>query len=610
MKRFAKCFWMGMTASVGLACAAWSAAVPSPLSPLPQEVPPPNALVTLTEASTNPGLATLPATSVVVLAESAADRAPSASTTTVVVVATEPAPVRAANTDTLYIERGETSAGVRMSTNANLMSIQLDQTPLEEVVKLFVRVSGANIIVSGTNLAGQVVTANLDNVEWKPALISILNQFNLDLFEKAAGSQIYSIGPKQAGMTEPMISENFPLSFATVSNVLPVVTSILGAGGGSVVSFPAGNSLVVRGTDRQLQEVRTVIKAIDNPRKQVYIETKFIELTDEAIKDLGINWQSLQNYTVTAGPFTRNITDTRNRIQGQINTDTKSDIRNNTDNTAQNFDQNGVQIPGNARTVSDNINRGRTVNSTVSDTINNTFNDARTAVLSAPAFSLVLSALQQQNGISIVSNPKLIVANEASANIHIGVNQPNVRGSVVPGQQGQANTTTYALDGTQPYFKFGITLDVTPTINTDSNITVRIKPTLSRRVLPDFTAPDGTSYPQTSETTLDTVFSLGAERTAVIGGLTTTDTEDHVVKIPLLGDIPILGKYLFSHQSKSKKQTETIIFVTVGIADPAVMLPSIGLPREAELIMEHLKSRGISTNRAPLLNDVPPEAAK
>ena len=92
----------------------------------------------------------------------------------------------------------------------------------------------------------------------------------------------------------------------------------------------------------------------------------------------------------------------------------------------------------------------------------------------------------------------------------------------------------------------------------------------------------------------------------MIGGLTETDTRDNVMKIPLLGDIPILGKYLFSYQHKSKKQTETIIFVTVGIADPAVMLPSIGLPREADLIMDHLKSRGISTNRAPLLDDTPP----
>ncbi len=633
MKRFAEFFRMGLTASVMLAFAAGGAAAQA-LPPPPQEVPPPNALVLLTAASTNPGLATLPATSIVEVVENAPERAPLASPTAMVVavesvpaastsalvvaaaaVAPPPVvepPVRAPSTDTLYVERGEIPAGVKVSTNASLISIQLDQTPLEEVVKLFVRVSGANIIVSATNLAGHVVTANLDNVEWKPALISILNQFNLDIFEKTAGSQIYSIGPKLPGTAEPMVSEHFPLSFASVSNVMPVVISILGGSGGSVVGFPAGNSLVVRATDRQLQEVRTVIKAVDTQRKQVYIETKFVELTDQAIKDLGINWKSLQRYSASAGPFARSITDNRLRTKTKANTLSETDARKNTDTVTQNFDKDGNQIelaPGSARTVADSIDRGRTVGSDVSDTINNTFTDVRTAVLSADAFAVVLSALQQKNGISIVSNPKLIVANEVSANIHIGQNQPNIRGSVVPGQLGQANTTTYALDAAQPYFKFGITLDVTPTINTDTNITVRIQPKLSRFVL-NIPAPDGTLYPQTSETTLDTVFALGAERTAVIGGLTETDTREDLVKIPLLGDIPIIGKYLFSWNHKSKLQVETIIFVTVGIADPAVMLPSIGLPREAELVMDHLKSRGISTNRAPLLNDLPSPTVK
>ncbi|MEI7437075.1 MAG: secretin N-terminal domain-containing protein [bacterium] len=603
MKRFTKCLGLGMTMAAMLACAAWSAAEPMEATvAVPQEIPLPSEVV----VPAAPVPDALPATAAVHTAV-AVELPP----------AVEPAS-RESNTETLRIERGETQVGANVapsSTNANLISLQLDKTSLEEVVKLFQRVSGANIIVAATNIAGHVVTANLTDVEWRPALISILNQFNLDLIEKSPGSSIYSIGQKQAGAAEPMLSEHFPLSFTTVSNVIPVVTSILGPnvgapGGGSVVGFPAGNSLVVRGTASQLQEVRTVIKAIDTQRKQVYIETKFVELSDQAIKDLGINWSSLQGYTLAAKGMTSTLNDNRTRTKTQANTLADSDARNNVDTVNQAFDKSGAQIetvPGSARTVSDTINRGRTVNATASDTINNTFTDFRTAVLSASDFAVMLSALQQQNGISVVSNPKLIVANEANANIHIGKNQPNIRSTVTAGQQGQANTVTYALDGTTPYFKFGITLDVTPTINTDTNITVRIKPTLSR-FIDNITTGDGSKYPITTETTLDTVFALGAERTAVIGGLTETDTRDNEVKIPLLGDIPIIGKYLFSWNHKSKTQTETIIFVTVGIANPAVMLPTIGLPREAELIMDHFKMRGLSTNRVPLLDVTsPPE---
>jgi type II secretory pathway component GspD/PulD (secretin) len=210
--------------------------------------------------------------------------------------------------------------------------------------------------------------------------------------------------------------------------------------------------------------------------------------------------------------------------------------------------------------------------------------------LSADDFSIILSALKQMNGVSVVSNPKIVVANEETASIHIGENEPNIKGTVTAGQQGQANTTTYALDEAKPYFEFGISVDVTPTINNDSNITVRINPKLSRFVR-NKVAPDNNSFPVEATKTIKTVFSLESGKTAAIGGLTETDERDVTSKIPLLGDIPLIGKYLFSHTHKSRAQSETIIFVTVAVANPGNIQREQGIPEDAELIHHLLKNR-------------------
>lgn len=223
--------------------------------------------------------------------------------------------------------------------------------------------------------------------------------------------------------------------------------------------------------------------------------------------------------------------------------------------------------------------------------------ELRSAILSPQDLRIVLSALQELSGVAVVSNPKIIVANEEQAEIHIGEKEPNIRGTVTPGQEGQANTTTFTLDPDQPYFNFGIELLVTPTVNTESNITVQIAPTLTRFIR-DKIAPDGNSFPITSEKTIKTLFNLQNGKTAAIGGLTETTERDVKRGIPLLGDIPLIGRYLFSHTSKQEQQQETIIFVTVGLANPGTMESDVGIPEYTEETQKHLIRRSIRQRQA------------
>lgn len=480
------------------------------------------------------------------------------------------------------------------SEKQNLISIALDDVPLQDVVRLFTRISGANIISSSTNLQGKV-TVNLQDVEWKPALDSILDMYNLAVTEKVPGSKIYSVLTKVPG-SEPLISQPIFLNYAQVSNVVVVVQTMLGKGG-SVSAFPNANALIVRASATDLSSIIKVVAEIDVPRQQVYIEAKFLELTDEAIRDLGVNWQVLEGYGISAASLTRTLNDKVTKLNqnksgsAQIDSRSSSDVLNGNNSSAEaNSTVDGLSSSvdvGSGRNTSDSIKKSADYTKNLTKNREQTITDVRTAVLSADEFRVVLSALQQINGISIVSNPKIIVANEETATIHIGQNQPNIKGTVTPGQQGQANSTTYALDSSKPYFEFGISLEVTPTINNQSNISVRISPTLSRFVK-NLDAPDGTKYPIEATKKIKTVFSLENGKTAAIGGLTETTDQDNVVKIPLLGDIPFIGKLLFTHTHKQHLQTETIIFVTVGLANPRTVQSEEGLPEETALSQNHM----------------------
>ncbi len=508
-----------------------------------------------------------------------------------VVIATVTNGVAALDTST---ELMPVASFISASDKQNLISIALDDVPLQDVVRLFTRISGANIISSSTNLQGKV-TVNLQDVEWRPALDSILDMYSLMVTEKVPGSGIYSVTTKAPG-SEPLIAQTIFLDYAQVSNVVAVLAPLVGKGG-MISPFPNANAIIVRATAADLSTVIRVVKEIDVPRQQVYIETKILELSDEAIKDLGVNWQVLQAYGIGVKNLSQTLNDSRTKLNSNKSSSDQTDARASSDTlkngnsaTLANSTAAGLASTANLnndRTTADSIDKSMTYKRGLVKSKDQTYTDVRTAVLSADDFRIVLSALQQINGITIVSNPKIIVANGETATIHIGENEPNIKGTVTPGQQGQANTTTYALDATKPYFEFGISLEVTPTINSLSNITIHIEPTLSRFVR-DKPAPDGSTYPVEATKKIKTVFSLENGKTAAIGGLTETDERDNVTKIPLLGDIPLIGKYLFTSTHKQHLQTETIIFVTVSLANPRTLVREQGLPGETTLAQKHM----------------------
>lgn len=458
---------------------------------------------------------------------------------------------------------------------AQLVSLTLDDVPLAEVVRLFTRISGANIIAATSNLQGQV-TANLQDVMWKPAFESILERQNLQLIEKPPASGIFVIEGRKA-CEDPRVSTTIKLNYAKVSDVVTLVNSVLNKEG-TVTPFPAANSIVISASVLKADEVRKIIEQLDRPRTQVSIETKIVQLSAGTSRKVGIDWQSLDAYKIAAN------------AQGQYTRDATVGLTG-SKNASHSYDQLGNEIP-----ILDHYETITTPSGTLSVPIykpaatttsgrDSSVNSLRglSAVLSPAQFNVVLSMLEGTTGAKLVSNPKVIIANEEKAIIKMAQDEPNLKTTVTRATvQGQSDQYATEIDGARPFFTYGITMEVTPRINTASNITVIIKPELSTKVSVKY-APDGiNSFPIIEKKSVETIFSLSDGRTAAIGGLIETGDDDVTSKVPLLGDIPWLGSWLFSYKSRVKTQKEVLIFVTVRLVNP-LMSADQELPSTSEL---------------------------
>ena len=483
-----------------------------------------------------------------------------------------------------------------VTTRQNRISVTLNDVPLADVVRMFTRISGANIIATSSNLQG-MVTANLTDVEWYPAMLTILKEHSLTL-NKAPDAEIYSIVRTPPDAPEPLIVKTIFMDYATVNDILVVVKSIL-LPQGMVSGFPSRNAIVVRSTAANLGEVEAVLKIIDIQSKQVCIETRFMQLTDNASKKLGIRWDSLEEFGVKlgAGPFSTETVTTRTK--SRKNNLERVNNRSRTDTDTDTFDMFDVQkdtgIAPHPRQIVDTLTQSENASTTVLDDFNKVITEQQAAILDINALELVLSALRKTEGVSVISNPKIIVNNgSTNAYISIGDREPIVKTSLTTGTQNSpGDKLQYELDTSintdyikQGYLQTGMDLRVMPTVKTDDLIEAIIAPSL-RRKLRDKVVGDN-SWPIISVKEIRTQFTLRSGQTVAIGGLTDTSDTKKIAKIPVLGSIPLIGKYLFSHEEDAQTQEETIIFVTLSLAPPDALFEEAGIPKNSRLVHEHM----------------------
>lgn len=547
------------------------------------------------------------------------------------------------------------SLRVTASSDAEpLVSMSFDETPLTDVIKAFRDATGANIISGGTNLQG-TVSVRLDNVPWRKGLTSILDPQGLQLAEEPTGSGIFIVKAKTDVI--PKITKTFDLKHARADEVTNLVVSAfgrdaMGKPAVSAVAYNAGNVVIVTATEKQIFECQTMIESIDKPTPQVYIEVRFVELTAAASRQLGMKWNQLKEWGATIQDVDAGMEYNRGKLASYktVGTEVRDSSRllpgtgvTGSDGTfvdpvygketVQTFISPG-EIPGAAMTPQGlTQGAGRSAEDMM-------WKQARGigGQLSVDGFRLAMSAFEQIDGVSIFSNPKIIVANEKEAVVDMTTKLPNVtmtasrtgtqndqldisaRLEVIPGDKGDRDGKGRGLFAGEAFFSWGISVKVTPRISPAGLITMVVEPSISDlNAETPYYVFDGVSsdtptpkFPIIDMRRMQTVFTMQDGSTAVIGGLTRTTEGSIDSGIPYLRKLPWVGPRVFGWKSREKQQKEIIIFVTVGIADPVNLPEDIGMPKNAilgrDLFTGDLKEPGDRTKEEVLSLDDPKKA--
>ncbi|MCL6556334.1 MAG: type IV pilus secretin PilQ [Burkholderiales bacterium] len=442
--------------------------------------------------------------------------------------------------DPARLVRGKRYTGEKLSLNFQNVEVRA-------VLQVIADFTGLNIITSDT-VTGNL-TLRLKDVPWDQALDIILQSRGLAMrkngnviwiapADELATKEKLELEAKQQILDlEPLHTETFHLRFQRAENFVKVLTDekqrILSKRGSAVID-PRTNTLFIQDTPTKMEEIRRLIEQVDVPVKQVMIESRIVEAQDSFVKNLGarlgIHDQTGQGWPVSSGGKTRltpggSFEDTGYHT-GQI-TDAP---------TVPQFLNVNLAAPKVA-----GFNPG-----SIAITL------FRSGV--ARFLNLELTALQSDGRGKIISNPRVVTADQVEATIE--------QGTEIAYQQATSSGATAVQ-----FKKAVLSLKVKPQITPDDNVIMDIKvnkdsPNFDRIVA-------GVPPIDTKQISTQVLVENGG--TVAIGGIYTQDESERVSKVPFFGDIPVLG-HLFRNTSKQDNKTELLIFVT-----PRILKESLNL---------------------------------
>lgn len=415
------------------------------------------------------------------------------------------------------------------------ISLNFQDIEVRAVLQLIADFTELNLVASDT-VTGRI-TLRLQNVPWDQALELVLKTRGLD---KRQIGNVLMVAPadeiaererqqieanKQIAELAPLNTEFIRIRYAKADAIVDLFSAGSEEGGslistrGSVIVDPRTNSLIVTETAAKLAEIRNLIDLVDIPIRQVMIEARIVIAQSNLDDELGISW---------GGGHTNN-----------------------------NFFGNALSISGDVENVT-NLNQsiidGLPGSVSLPGSLLVDLGVAEPAGSFAVGFTskdvfltAELSALEAVGKGEVVSQPKVITGDKQKASIKSGTE--------VPYQESSAGGAT----ATQ--FKEAVLqLDVTPNITPDDRILLDL--VINQDSIGDLVpSGNGGSIPTIDTTELTTQVLVGNGETIVLGGVFRTEDLEKVSKVPVLGDIPIMGQF-FKSSSTSRTKTETLIFIT------------------------------------------------
>ena len=395
------------------------------------------------------------------------------------------------------------------------VTLDLKEADIRNVLRLLAYKGGVNI-VAGPEVTG-VVTIQLTDVPWQQALDVVLSTYGYGYDQKGSIITVTTIEILKKrredalllAEQEPLQTKTFTLNYAKASVVIASIDKMK-TSRGSVNFDERTNTLIVRDTPNNISLIAEVVAKLDTTTPQVLIEAKVIETTLNNTENLGIDWVAKATLTGSQRPHTWpfNATETSSKVPGQF--------------------------------------------PSPEDT-NFTFGTINFSQLQA-----VLEFLKTRSDTNILSNPRIATLDNQKANIVVGSQYP------IPTYTYNEEQARLQVSGWE-YKDIGVIFDVVPHVNQAGFVSLEIEPKITDIL--DYVTVENTQLPRLSNESAKTQVMIKDGETLVIAGLIKNKTTDVKKKLPLLGDIPIIG-LAFQKSEKTIVKTDLLIFLTPHIITP------------------------------------------
>lgn len=416
------------------------------------------------------------------------------------------------------------------------ISLDFQDVEIRTILQILAKESGMNIVASDS--VNGKMTLSLKDVPWDQALDLVMQARNLDMRQQG---NIVNIAPRDELLAKDkaflqaekdiadlgaLYSQNFQLKYKNVEEFRSILRldnadttgnrNTLVSGRGSVLIDPATNTLIVTDTRSVIEKFRKLIDELDVPAQQVMIEARIVEAADGFSRDLGVKFgatgrKKLKNETSAFG------WGVNSGFGGGDKWETQTKIN----------------LP--VATAANSISLVRAI--------------------SSGALNLELSASESLSKTKTLANPRVLTQNRKEAKIESGYEIP----FTVTTASGGGNSTNTELK------KAVLGLTVTPNITPDGQIIMTVK---INKDSPAQCASGNNTILCISTKSLNTQAMVENGGTLIVGGIYEENNGNTLTKVPLLGDIPVIGN-LFKTRGKKTDRRELLIFITPRIIDTA-----------------------------------------
>nr|CAD91899.1 secretin precursor [Neisseria meningitidis serogroup B] len=416
------------------------------------------------------------------------------------------------------------------------ISLDFQDVEIRTILQILAKESGMNIVASDS--VNGKMTLSLKDVPWDQALDLVMQARNLDMRQQG---NIVNIAPRDELLAKDkaflqaekdiadlgaLYSQNFQLKYKNVEEFRSILAldnadttgnrNTLVSGRGSVLIDPATNTLIVTDTRSVIEKFRKLIDELDVPAQQVMIEARIVEAADGFSRDLGVKFgatgkKKLKNDTSAFGWG----------VNSGFGGDDKWGA------------ETKINLPITAAANSISLVRA----------------------ISSGALNLELSASESLSKPKTLANPRVLTQNRKEAKIESGYEIPFTVTSIANGGSSTNTELKKAVLG----------LTVTPNITPDGQIIMTVK---INKDSPAQCASGNQTILCISTKNLNTQAMVENGGTLIVGGIYEEDNGNTLTKVPLLGDIPVIGN-LFKTRGKKTDRRELLIFITPRIMGTA-----------------------------------------